>query len=74
MSVCSSDRPCFCLFMCHTLGFPIPAVVLQNVSNKSYLVCVEREKLCILGQNRTPEVYEARQSKTMNMIILGKAS
>ena len=31
-------------FVCHTLWFSIPAVVLQNVTNKSYLVCVESEK------------------------------
>jgi len=29
--------------VCHNFEFPIPAVLSQNVSNKSYLVYVESE-------------------------------
>ena len=33
---------------CHTMEFPIPAVLSQNVTNKSFLVCVKSEKYASL--------------------------
>ena len=59
LHVCLFFRP----FICHTLRFPIPAVVSQNVTNKSYFLCLESNKyICILGYLQTLWVYEARQS------------
>ena len=48
------------------VGFslPIPAIISQNVTNKSCLVCIKSEKyMYILGHPHTPEVQETRRGQ-----------
>ena len=63
---------CSSFHSCHVPSY-IPAVISQNNTNESFLICVKSEKICILGHPQDPEVHEVRQRQVMYITLLGKA-